>query len=124
MANPVIHIEHLSSNVEQGKKFYTSLFDWKVEDMPVPGAEPYQVVKAEQGPNIGFFTIPGDTHPSWLTYVRVDDIKASVAKAKQLGASVVEDIVEFGDYGWACVLSDPAGAVFAIWQYRENQAEH
>lgn len=118
MANPAIHIEHLSSNVAQAKQFYTSLFDWKVEDMPVPDGEPYQVVKSAEGPNIGFYVIPGNIQPSWLTYIRVDDIKASVAKATQLGATIVEEIAEFGDYGWSSVIADPAGAVFAIWEYK------
>ncbi len=124
MANPVIHIEHLSANAAKGEKFYTSLFDWQTEAMPVPDSAPYQVVKSAEGPNIGFFGIPAGGRPYWLTYIRVNDIKASVVKAKTLGATTVEEIAEFGDYGWSSVLADPAGAVFAIWQYRENAAEH
>lgn len=124
MANPVIHIEHMSNNPEKGMNFYTKLFDWKVEDMPVPDDDPYKVVISKDSPNIGFLDVPTSTRPSWLTYIRVDDIKASVVKAKALGATIVEDIAEFGEYGWSSVISDPTGAVFAIWQYRENQAEH
>ncbi len=124
MANPVIHIEHMSSNPEKGMSFYTKLFDWKVEDMAVPDDEPYKVVISKDSPNIGFLGIPDSARPSWLTYIRVDDIKASVAKAKDLGATIVEDIAAFGEYGWSSVISDPTGAVFAIWQYKENQAEH
>jgi uncharacterized protein len=118
MANPVIHIEHISSNIEQGMSFYTKLFDWKVEDMPVSNEKPYKVVISKDSPNIGFLGVPNNTKTSWLTYIRVDDIKTSVAKAKELGATIVEDIAEFGEYGWSSVISDPTGAVFAIWQYK------
>jgi uncharacterized protein len=124
MANPVIHIELITTDAAKGEKFYTSLFDWQTEPMPVPDSEPYPVVKSAVGPNIGFFGMPAGGRPYWLTYIRVDDIKASVAKAKQLGATIVEEIAEFGDYGWSSVLADPTGAVFAIWQYRENVEEH
>jgi predicted enzyme related to lactoylglutathione lyase len=124
MANPVIHIEHISSNLEQGLQFYTKLFDWKVEDMPVPDSEPYKVVKANEGANVGFLGVPDTNRPTWLTYIRVDDIKASVAKAVALGATVVEEVAEFGEYGWSSVISDPAGAVFAIWQYKDTPVDH
>jgi uncharacterized protein len=118
MANPVIHVEHLSSNVAQAQTFYTKLFDWKVEPMPVPDAEPYPVVKSDDAPNVGFFGVPNGTRPYWLTYIQVDDINAAVAKAKTLGATIVEEVAEFGEYGWASVISDPTGAVFAIWEYK------
>lgn len=124
MANPVIHIELLTADAAKGEIFYTSLFDWQTEALPVPDSEPYPVVKSAEGPNIGFFSMPAGGRPYWLSYIRVDDIKTSVAKAKALGATVVEEIAEFGDYGWSSVIADPEGAVFAIWQYRENTAEH
>ncbi len=34
MANPFIHIELLTQDVERAKKFYAGLFDWKLEDIP------------------------------------------------------------------------------------------
>ena len=124
MANPFLHIELLTGDVAQAKRFYTNLFDWKLEDLPVADAEPYPLIKPGEGPNGGIFAMSAGGRPYWLTYIRVDDIKSSVAKATQLGATIVEDIAEFAEYGWASVLADPEGAVFAIWQYRENTAEH
>jgi uncharacterized protein len=124
MANPFLHIELITPEAEQAKKFYTGLFDWHLEDLPVPNAEPYPLIKTGETPNGGILGMPVGARPYWLTYIRVDDIKASAEKAKQLGATIVEDIAAFGEYGWACVLEDPAGAVFAIWQYREAATDH
>jgi predicted enzyme related to lactoylglutathione lyase len=42
----------------------------------------------------------------WLAYVGVDDVKASTAKAKSLGARVVVDVREVPGHGQMSVLSD------------------
>jgi predicted enzyme related to lactoylglutathione lyase len=52
----------------------------------------------------------------WLPYVGVDDIKASTAKAKSLGAKVIVDIREVTGHGQMSVLSDPTGATIALWE--------
>ena len=121
MVNPFLHIELQTNDVAQAKQFYTSLFDWTLDDLPVPDGEPYPVIKTGEAPNGGIFGLPNGSRPYWLTYIKVDDIQASVAKAKKLGATIIEEISEFGEYGWMSVLSDPAGAVFAIWQYKVEQ---
>jgi hypothetical protein len=54
--------------------------------------------------------------PHWLAYVGVDDVRASTRKAKELGAKVVQDVMEVGDYGTMSVLTDPTGATLAMWQ--------
>ncbi|MFM9835706.1 MAG: VOC family protein [Methylophilaceae bacterium] len=121
MANPFLHIELQTNDVTEAKKFYTSLFDWSFEELSVPDGEPYPVIKTGEAPNGGIFGIPSGGRPYWLTYIKVDDIQATAQQAKKLGAKVLEEISEFGEYGWMCVLADPAGAVFAIWQYKTEQ---
>lgn len=36
MANPFVHIELMSSDVGKAKAFYGKLFNWQLEDMPMP----------------------------------------------------------------------------------------
>ena len=52
----------------------------------------------------------------WLPYVGVDDIKASTAKAKSLGAEVIVDVREVMGHGHMSILRDPGGATIALWQ--------
>ena len=59
-------------------------------------------------------SIPGA--PSWLTYVLVDDIEASTAKAKSLGATVMKDVTEVMGMGWLSVIVDPTGAALGMWK--------
>jgi predicted enzyme related to lactoylglutathione lyase len=56
----------------------------------------------------------------WLPYVGVDDIKASTAKAKSLGAKVIVDVREVPGYGQMSVLSDPTGATIALWEPKKT----
>ena len=59
--------------------------------------------------------VPGQ--PSfWLAYVGVDDIKASTAKAKSLGANLIKDVTEIPNVGWFSIFMDPTGAALALFQ--------
>lgn len=33
MANPFVHIELHTKDVDKSKRFYTSMFDWKMEEI-------------------------------------------------------------------------------------------
>ena len=48
MANPFVHIELMSTDVGKAKAFYGKLFDWKLEDMPMPDMT-YTMIKVGEG---------------------------------------------------------------------------
>jgi predicted enzyme related to lactoylglutathione lyase len=50
--------------------------------------------------------------PTWIVYFVVGDLAESVRRARARGAKVVDDRKEAG----FCILRDPAGAVFALYQ--------
>jgi hypothetical protein len=117
MANPFVHIELQTKDLAKAKDFYSRLFDWKLEDLPVPGGMPYTMINVGEGTGGGMFENPDSAVPShWLAYVGVDDIEASTIKARELGATVLQDVMQIADYGWLSVLRDPTGAVFALWK--------
>jgi predicted enzyme related to lactoylglutathione lyase len=57
-----------------------------------------------------------DAPPHWLAYVGVDDIQASTKRAKELGAAILQDVMQVGDFGWMSILRDPTGATLALWK--------
>ena len=57
----------------------------------------------------------------WATYFHISDIKATMAKAIASGATSCVDAMEVKDKGWMGVLTDPAGAVFGLWQPAGHQ---
>jgi hypothetical protein len=83
--------------------------------MPMPGDGSYTMIEVGEGTGGGMLSDP-DVPPAWMAYVGVDDIVATTAKARSLGAAVVQDVVEVGDYGWMSVITDPTGATLALWK--------
>ena len=117
MANPFVHVELHTSDLKRAKEFYGKLFDWKLEDTPMPGGGSYTMINVGNGTGGGMLTSPTPgVPPHWLTYVGVDDVRAATQKAKQLGAKVVQDVMEVGEHGTMSVIPDPTGATLAMWQ--------
>jgi len=116
MANPFVHVELNSTDVPQAKAFYSGLFDWKLEDVPM-GDLDYTMIGVGNGTGGGMMKqmIPGA--PSfWLPYVQVDDLEASTKKAASLGAKIMVDNKEVPEAGWLTIFTDPTGAMLGLWK--------
>ena len=114
MANPFVHVELLTNDVTEARKFYTALFDWKLED--IPGMD-YTLIKVGEGTGGGMMKNPVPDSPSfWLPYVFVADVAAATEKAKSLGAKICKEVTEIPGIGWFSVITDPTGATLALWQ--------
>jgi uncharacterized protein len=120
MPNPFAHVELSTSDLAQAKKFYQSVFNWKLEDMP---AHNYTMIAVGEGVGGGMQKNPNPTAPSaWLPYVQVDDVKKTLAKASKGGGQVALDYQEIGDMGAIGVLIDPSGAMLGVWQAKAPAA--
>jgi len=116
MANPFVHVELHTKDLAKAKAFYGKLFGWKLEDTPMPGgAGSYTMISVGEGTGGGMMT-ETNAPPHWLAYVGVDDIKASTQRARELGATVLQDVMDVGEYGSMSVVRDPTGATLALWQ--------
>ena len=126
MANPFVHVELNTTDVDKAKKFYGQLFDWKLEDVAMgPGGPPgllasegrYTMIKPGTGTGGGMLKQPVPGAPAfWLAYVAVDDVAASTQKAKSLGAKIMLDVTEVPGAGRMSVIIDPAGAALGLWK--------
>ena len=116
MANPFVHVELNTSNVTRAKKFYTQLFDWKMEDVPTDDGT-YTIISVGEGTGGGLMKHPMPNAPSmWLAYVLVEDIDAATRKVKALGGTVMKDKTEVMDMGWLAIIIDPTGAMLGLWK--------
>jgi predicted enzyme related to lactoylglutathione lyase len=114
MANPFVHIELQTQDVEKSKKFYAGMFDWKLEE--IPGMD-YTMINVGEGTGGGMMKNPVPGIPdNWLPYILVDDVAASTKKAQSLGATIAKDATEIPGTGWFSVILDPTGAAFGLWQ--------
>jgi uncharacterized protein len=117
MANSFVHVELHTGDLARAKEFYSKLFDWKLQDAPMPGGGSYTLIQVGNGTGGGMTVnqtpaVP----PHWMAYVGVDDVRASTRKATELGAKVVVDVMDVADYGTMSVITDPTGATLAMWQ--------
>jgi len=116
MANPFVHVELNTTDPAQAKTFYGKLFDWKMQDMPMPQGT-YTLIDVGEGTGGGLMKqlIPG-APSAWLPYVVVDDIAAATQKAQSLGATVCKEVTEVPDMGWFSIIMDPTGATLGLWK--------
>ena len=119
MSNKIEWLEMASDDVAASAKFYSDLFGWPIiwdEQMD------YTMTDFERG-QIGVgFTPTGDPQTSAgaagsvLVYVNVDDVDATIARAKELGAPVLQDRIEIPGVGWMAIFGDPGGNRIAVMQ--------
>jgi predicted enzyme related to lactoylglutathione lyase len=117
MANPFVHLELSSTDVDKSKAFYGKLFEWKLEDTQMGPGMTYTMINVGGGTGGGMMKqmMPG-APSSWLAYVLVDDIAAATKKAKSLGATIMRDVTEVMDMGSLSIIVDPTGASLGLWQ--------
>lgn len=99
--------------------FYSALLGWDVEDQMPPGAPGHYFMARLGGRLVAAVgsrpaAIPAGT--GWTTYVWVDSADDAVARAQELGGSVIMPAMDVFDAGRSAVLADTEGAIFAVWQ--------
>ena len=121
MANPFVHVELGTTDLEKAKSFYRSLFDWQLNDADMGGGMSYTLIKVGEGTGGGMMKqmVPG-APSSWLAYVQVDDIRAATDEAKSLGATIMRDVMDVTDEGSLSIIRDPTGAALGLWQPKKK----
>lgn len=112
----VAWVELMTTDHVAGMDFYIACFGWRRTDaMDMGDGWMYQMFGQEKSRG-GAFTkkadMPGPA--MWLHYIHVGDVNATVAKAKELGATVVSGPMEVPGGDLVAQLLDPQGAMFAI----------
>jgi predicted enzyme related to lactoylglutathione lyase len=107
--------ELATPNAEAAAAFYGSLFNWKIEPMPM--AQPYWTAKNDGAPVAGITPAPDPSaRPRWLPYIAVADVDDTAARATALGASVATAPTDIPGLGRFAILTDPVGAAFALYR--------
>ncbi len=117
-------VELASQDALAGKQFYSDLFGWKVQDIPIPDGV-YSLLALEvegERYDVGAaYQMPADMSDqgvptTWTVYFAVDNVDATVASVISSGGNLVLGPHDVGTAGRMALLSDPEGAQFAIWQ--------
>lgn len=122
MANPFVHVELNTTDVDKAKSFYSQLFDWKLDDMPMEDST-YTMIGVGDGTGGGILKHPMGGPSLWIPYVQVDDVVSATEQAKSLGANMIRDVSEIPNVGWFSILMDPTGAVIALWKSKSGAGD-
>ena len=132
MAEITIHKPGAFSWIELGttdqnaaKAFYTSLFDWTIEDTPMGPNDVYTMFLLNGRIAAAAYTQQAEEQaqhvpPHWTLYIRVESADDAAKKAAELGGKVLAPPFDVFTYGRMTVIQDPTGAVFSAWQDKQH----
>ena len=105
------------------RSFYTSVFGWKINDMPIPDGSVYTMLQVD-GHDLGALYENKEHPPDWNSYVNVASVDESAQRAQENGATVIAPPFDVMDVGRMAVIADPAGASLCLWQAEKTHRRH
>lgn len=118
-------VDLASTDGAAAKKYYTELFGWSAEDMPMDdtGTNFYTMYSVGGRHVAASFQQPKEMAgmPSfWQTYFNVENADACVERVKAAGGTVMSGPDDVFDSGRMLVCQDPQGGVFMLWQAKQH----
>lgn len=113
MSNPVVQFQILSKAPDDTARFYSSLFGWMVEaDNPLG----YRGIRTGSSEGIQGGIWPAPAHAAGFVqlFVRVEDVKACVKRAEEMGAKLIIPPARLPAGEELAVLHDPLGISFGV----------
>lgn len=106
-----------TTDVDGSRQFYSQLFGWEALE-PSPEFGGYWMFNRDGAPTAGGMGSMGDmiADNTWKPYFCTRDIDASLKTAEAGRATVQATAMPVADLGVQAVVTDPAGAIFGLWQ--------
>jgi len=107
-------VDLTTTDAEGAKAFYSELFGWEFRNDEIPGG----VYTIRHGDVVAAIDQQDEQPAHWNSYVSVTSAEETTARAKQLGARILEEPFDVAGFGRLAVFADPAGAVLCVWEPR------
>jgi len=114
MTDPVVHFELHAPDQAAAATFYSELFGWITQTVPVPGSADYTLVDTRAGSGINGGIGGTDDGRTWSTvYIEVEDVQATLDKVESLGGKV---LMPASDIGMVILglFADPQGNTVGV----------
>jgi predicted enzyme related to lactoylglutathione lyase len=105
-----------TTDVSEAKAFYGDLFGWEFQDVPAGGSDTYTLCRLGGKDVAGIHQHSEEEGSRWSSYISVDDVEATTAQARVLGASMVVEPQDVPGSARFAVIRDPSRAEVALWE--------
>lgn len=117
----ITHIDIPVSDMAHAQSFYSELFGWQIDTMP--GFEDYPMWQAPNKISGGGLAPRSEGFTAPRSYVEVDSIEESLAKAVELGATLVMAKTEITPTTWWAVFADADGNHLGLYEDRTPKSD-
>lgn len=118
----IAHFDLPADDVERAKKFYTELFDWKIEK--VEGPMEYYFIETtdlEGQPGLGGgMGLRGSPEQKITNFMEVTSVDEYCDRVKELGGMVLQPKMPVPGYGYLAVCMDTEENTFGLWEIDES----
>ncbi len=114
-----------TTDQQAAKKFYSELFGWGVNDLPIGPDAVYSMMQL-RGKDVAAISqmmpeqLAQGVPPHWSLYVAVESADEAAKAVNAAGGKTLMDPFDVFDSGRMTIAQDPAGATFGIWQARNH----
>jgi predicted enzyme related to lactoylglutathione lyase len=117
--------ELMTSDPNAAQSFYHETIGWDTapfEESP----EPYTMWMNSESPVGGVMALPEEAKqagapPHWIAYITTPNVDETTNKVKELGGNLIHGPMEIPNVGRFAIVSDPQGAVFAVYKPANEQ---
>jgi len=131
MTNPhgtPIWYELLSADPVASKAFYDHVIGWTIDTTPPMPDMDYRMINTADGGQVGGVMRLSDDmlanggKPTWLFYIAVDDVDATVGQVKAKGGSVHLPPMDIPGVGRFAMVADPQGIPFYVMRGASDES--
>lgn len=120
-----VWFECFTENTDRARSFYTELFDWTIDPMPMEDGPPYLLIKSGNTGIGGLMPLQAERgdHAFWLSYLSVHDVDGIAARILERSGELLHAAFDVAGVGRMAVVQDPQGAVFALFKGERDDPE-
>lgn len=116
----VIHFQIFADDIERAKKFYTSVFDWKMEKISLNNVDHYFIFSKDyEQESFGHITKREQKINCIVDYIGVSSIEESFKKIDENNGTVMIPKTAINGYGWYALCRDSEGNIFGLWEEKK-----
>ncbi len=119
----VVHFEIPADDLERARKFYTSVFGWKMDSVPEMEYILIGTTRVDEngmpteagGINGGMMKRQSPLNSPVIT-IDVQNMEDAMKKVKKMGGKIIREKMQVGDMGYAAYFKDTEGNIIGLWQ--------